>query len=653
MIWAEEMSKVLIVGPKTRLPEVLDELHSLKLLHVSPHVKSCSLDIASPLPSHEALSKYVVHLGTVLSRLGEIKHPGKKENTKFTLEHVREKLDAVLPEIDSAIKQRDYLRSVHEALRAGKHTVVAGSIPLDYEKGYSYSEKACLAGFVRTNILDTLKERFKGARAFAADAEGLHAILAYALPEDLPGVKKSLDEADFIPFDITTLKSAVPALRGTVANSPLERPAIDAMVEDRLRVAEKAVKAVLDLHGAYLKDAHAWLTRECTKAELPIQFGATEKTFFARGWIPSKEEKRFRQGLEKATGGEVFIESEKTTPREEAPVKQDLPGIVRPFKHFLDMFAGPLYGEMNPTILIAITFPLFFGFMLGDVGYGLIVLAIALLVNKMLKGKPLLGILPPVALIYASLCTLFFGVMFAEFFGAEIGFYHPVFSRVHLEFIGAHAERSLLYIVDGTNIKMRVNSDALLAISLLVGIVHISIGLVTGFINVLRMRGLKHALLEKLGWMLLMPMMMQIMLTMNLLKGGYAAILTAVLPPAMLVKIFAALGVILVIKSDGITGVVELPNLLTNLFSYARLMAVGLASVLLAVVGNQMAVKSFAGGPVGWIMGIIILLLFHVVNLLLGILSPFLHSLRLHYVEYFTKFYTGGGKRYVPFGAEE
>ena len=106
-------------------------------------------------------------------------------------------------------------------------------------------------------------------------------------------------------------------------------------------------------------------------------------------------------------------------------------------------------------------------------------------------------------------------------------------------------------------------------------------------------------------------------------------------------------------KAEGFIGVMEIPSILTNIMSYARLMAVGLASVFIAVMVNDFVSFLFHKGILFWPLALIFLIIGHTFNIALGILSPSLHSIRLHYVEFFSKFYQGGGIEYVPFGAEK
>jgi V/A-type H+-transporting ATPase subunit I len=356
--------------------------------------------------------------------------------------------------------------------------------------------------------------------------------------------------------------------------------------------------------------------------------------------------------LQKSTGGLVYLTRlEEEVKEEDIPIELENPGPAKPFELLINTFATPKYGEIDPASLVFITFPLFYAIMLGDVGYGILIAGLAVVIKNKFKSGGLNAL--ALILFLSAVLSILLGVIYGEFFG------FPLFNVE----VNGEMEYGLLGIagpaIAGIHIPVhRFESvQSLLLITLVIGIVHIFLGLVLGFRNITIEHGLKHAIYEKGSWMMI-------------LIGGVAAI--AKLMPALMSKLpvqsndpvfaggvgLAVIGIILLIKGEGFISIMEIPTLLSNVLSYARILAIGLSSAGIALAVNTLSMKLFIrpdgvllGGGIGLaLVGVLILLIGHLINLLLGILGPGLHSLRLQYVEFFTKFYEGGGNKYVPFG---
>jgi V/A-type H+-transporting ATPase subunit I len=300
-----------------------------------------------------------------------------------------------------------------------------------------------------------------------------------------------------------------------------------------------------------------------------------------------------------------------------APVWYDNPAWIKPFEFIMGLVALPKYDEFDPSPILAIFFPIFFGLMVGDIGYGLAILAIGLYVRHRVEADTFFGNMARV-LIISSIPTIIFGYLFGEFFGnfgENMGWIEPV------NLLGISWNRGEAII-----------PMLLLAIS--IGVIHVFLGLTIGMRNAVIMKNRKH-FAEHSG------MILAISGIIILLVSAAGAI------PALGIYSGAALliiGFCLIIYGAGAFGALEVMGTVGNILSYARLMAIGMASVILAIVANQMA------GAFGIaIIGIIMALLLHGLNIVLAMFSPSIHSIRLHLVEFFSKFYEGGGVAYKPF----
>lgn len=365
--------------------------------------------------------------------------------------------------------------------------------------------------------------------------------------------------------------------------------------------------------GIYLL-AHDWLHGQLALIEARADLYETEMCFWLFGWLPSPELPRLRQALRERFSGQVVVEEEEIREQDLArvPIVLRNPGYFQPFELFVRLLPIPTYTSFDLTPFIAIFFPLFFGMMLGDMGYGFLLLGAALITIPAAKGRPLL-VDGAKILGVCALYTMIFGFLFGELFGA-VGrrFFHlPQFFDRH-----------------GSLLPM-------LYFALSVGIIHIGLGLALGMVAAFR-QGERRAGLFKLGSILLLCLVALIGFSFRVAS---MAMLTT---PLLMV-----LGVLLplLVFAGGFMAPLEVLQTIGNVISYVRIMAIGLTSVLLAYVANHLA------GAVGSIwMGVLVASLLHAINIVLGVFAPTVHSLRLHYVEFLGKFMTMGGRRFAPLG---
>lgn len=335
--------------------------------------------------------------------------------------------------------------------------------------------------------------------------------------------------------------------------------------------------------------------------------------FVIFGWLPTEKLKTLKEELEKRFSGKVVVNELKITEADlgRVPVVLKNSTYFKPFELFTKILPLPSYASFDPTIFIGIFFPLFFGMILGDSGYGMILLVISIFM--VLKGKK--GSLIEDAGKIMSICsiyTIIFGFLYGEFFGT----------------LGKQLFGLKPILIDR---EEEIIPMAFLAIS--IGAFHILLGIVLNAVTQIRSKNIRKTIASFSSAILIA---FCIILFVVFLKSENSKFSFS------LILIIAGLTLLLIVL-EGLLAPLEILKSMGNIISYVRIMAIGLASVMLAHVANMLS------GKMGNIfLGVFIAALLHLLNLLLGLFSPAIHSIRLNYVEFFSKFLDSEGRDFKP-----
>jgi V/A-type H+/Na+-transporting ATPase subunit I len=454
-----------------------------------------------------------------------------------------------------------------------------------------------------------------------------HLVGVLLYPEEKnDAVGRVLREENIIPVDTAskeseTNESLADVLRRTEKNIADQKQA--------LQKIQGELKQYAQTHGAELQAMHRIVADELAQYKVVDHFAESQMVVVMHGWIPADEMPGFRAAAETEFPGQVAINAlpAKGIPHTRIPTLLRNPKWLEPFEVLLAILRPPTYGSYDATLLVAIGFILFFGFIVGDFVYGVVMFSFAHWVrtkwghNRIVNNAGKVG-------YYMASSAMIFGILFGEYLGT-LG------EELWYMYAGNH-------YVPGMILHRAYEMEALLVVAVIIGTIHIVLSLVMGIRESVRHHHTEHAL-EKGG--MLAGLLGIIVLVMHLAGVGFMG--SAVfLYLAGILYIGGAAVILWAMGAMGLINVLEIFSLMGNVLSYARLMALGVAAVVIATLANQVAVA------LPFYIGYPLAALIHVFNIGLAMFSPALHSLRLNYVEFLPKFYTPEGRSYKPFRKE-
>ena len=752
MLRPERMSKVSVTGSKAVMDDVVETVHDLNLLHVTEYDGSWEgFEPGAPAAGAEASSERLVTVRALESIL-DLDAEDAGPTRIVTDDALDEELEGIRTRVndldDRRQELRSEIRSIEDDLDAIDPFVDLG-IDLDLLSGYD-----TLDVVVGTGDRATIERSLDAADGIGEygvfTGDDTVAVLARPAGGGVEGdAATPLDDA-LVGTDITTIE--VPDPDGE--RSPEEYAAELEHDRDRLRSELQTVDAELESEkkeaAGFLLAAEEKLSIDVQRTEAPLSFATTDNAFVAEGWIPSEEYLEFEAAIVEAVGERVEIEelerarfsadgtdhvredvpadpggdvgpgsgpgspaaadggdaradggSSVVMADDEPPTVQDNPGAVKPFEVLVRAVSQPSYREFDPTVVLFLTFPAFFGFMIGDLGYGIIYSAIGYYLYTNFEDRPAFRSMGGVALA-AGIFTAIFGVLYGEIFGL-----HLIATYLWEGVVGlSHAP-----IEKGLSPAGIDWARGWLVVSVLAGVIHLNVAWLIGFADDYQLHDLKHAVYENGSWLLMMNGLW-VWVFSDALRGvapefiyttfssegviplgfaGFPAMELFTIPvvggpmTVPLLAFFLGLGLLVVGEP---VEVVEFLNVLVNVLSYTRLAAVLLAKAGMAFTVNLMFFGVYVtetgadaewhfglghmpevgamahghevteimfgglvhGGTATVLLGVFVLVVGHLLVLALGVTSAGLQAVRLEYVEFFNKFFDGGGREYNPFG---
>ncbi len=373
------------------------------------------------------------------------------------------------------------------------------------------------------------------------------------------------------------------------------------------------------------------------KEEVSGYLKKSEQSFVIKGWIRKKDISILQGRLkEHFTAYEVYFTEPKED--EQVPVSLDNHKFAKPFEVITELYSLPNYFEMDPTPILSIFYFIFFGFCLSDVGYGAVLAILCYLaINKLsLEGsaRKFFSLL-----YYCGIAGIFGGIVVGSWFGDILNYLPPIFSNIRYFLV------QRLSLFDPTD-----NPIPLLILSLSLGVIQVYTGIILKFLDNVKKDKLLDGLMDQISWLIFLTGII-LLLLQGMIAPIFGKIAWFLLIAGVLTLIFTQgrtnKNIIMRIGS-GILSLYNITGYFSDILSYSRLFALGLATGIIATMFNMLA--TMVNVPyIGIFLTLIILFIGHVFNLLISGLSAFIHDARLQYVEFFTKFYQAGGVAFKPF----
>ncbi len=626
MLRPEKMQRVRLISMKSVVRPLITELHQLGMVEIQ-RFNVEGFESGKTVEAYDRISTNLVRIRTIKSMLGISNgNPSEAEmdlekalrlaedfhiedelrRKHSALEQINEETESINAKL-SDLGRLEQFNIDFSKLESGALSFAVGAMPAKLFPAFSAVIKKC-----------------KSCKMESAPCRN-DMIIVLAYPSDDAGPELALAKCAFTPIDISGFK--------TPQQSKAEFTSRLAVLQKEAAAAKKEISAMAEKYRDKVllidKVISHWADRTLVTKELA--FG--NQTAMLEGWIKASDYPSLESTLGTKFRERVLIE--KIPPKGEPPVVLNNPRSTYPFQFLVELFSLPKSKEIDPTLILLITLPIIYGMMMGDVVYGLISLVVAnWMMGKFKKG----GLGYGVASVwrFSAVAGMIFGIVFDEWMGFHSYQFLELLQEWGIINLVSLGITGPLYV----GFSRAHQTDLLIGISILMGLVHIAFGFLLGAINEWH-HDRKHAM-GKIAWIFI-----EIGGTLAVC-GGMLGILPAD-PYTMLgAGIFGA-ATLAMLFAEGPMGVLEIPGLLGNVLSYARIAAVGLVGLLLAELINDTLVPHPEQGIVYALIMLPLLLLLHLFNTGLAMIECIVQGGRLNLVEFYGKFFHGGGRPFAPF----
>jgi V/A-type H+/Na+-transporting ATPase subunit I len=652
------MDQLLVVGRKGAAHDVLVSLQSLGIVQVD-RFEPDEEGLERFRPSESELARkatwdrVVARSSGLLAalRVGDEVPTSAKGDLPADAAGVAERLDAVGDQIDALLAERqavaDELETVGAYLPLFRD--LAPTLAQIETSRYLHGAATLVAADAVDKVRAELTTALEGRIAFEVRPRGRQAVLiAAVLRSDAAALRAGLAKQGLAEVQLPERYRALGVAKAVHTMEERQQS-----LPKRLASIDEELDKLALQHGPRLKALHQTARNHQVRLERLLDLAEGRYAFALRGWVPSADRARVTEALRKQFGDDVYLRHRPADEHvdHDAPVRLENAAWVRPFQGLLSLFAPPAYGSFDPTWTLAVFFPLFFGIVVGDIGFGLLFAAIAWsmrrrgLAGKSLSLGPLGIVIKPEALkpistviFWAAGWSIVWGYVYGEFFGNFLEYWpagRPIFyTTLHHE-PGYGLIEIILFRVEVFT--------PLLLLSIGFGVLQVLGGWAIRVVYGFKHNDMKHVF-EGVG--MFAGIAAIVIFGAAFLTDGLNPVVNGVVAVGFVVFLICAVLARMPLM------LVELISNSGNILSYLRLFAVGLSAALVAALATNLGFAVAGTLPIiGPILGIAVGLLVHLIALALTMIGHTLQPLRLQYVEFFTKFgfYESSGRPYQPF----